>query len=586
MKRHTTETAALSNAEIASMLRELAIRYDMEDVAFKPRAFEKAAYTVEALDKPLSQLLEEKGSGALKGLPGIGEGIRRRIEEAMETGGIKELSGLRDKYPLDVQAFSSVEGLGPKSLRILFDELGVSSPEDLREAARKGRVRGIPGFGARKEAMILKSLEARSRDAGRLPFGIALRIAENLLAGLRGTGFRGSLDAAGSLRRRRETIGDIDILAAGEGAAELTERFATLPGVVRVYARGETKTLVRLREGLDADLRIVPAASFGAAMLYFTGSREHNLALRRIAIGMGLKLNEYGVFRGEERIAGKTEESVYKALGLAYIPPELRERSGEIEAAQDGRLPHLIEAGDLKGDLQVQTDWTDGAAPIEAMADAARKLGREYIAITDHTRDLAMAHGSDEKKLMEQAGAIHALNRKLRGLRVLTGAEVNIRKDGTLDIADEALSELDVVGVGIHSHFRLSRAETTARLIRAMENPHADILFHPSARTLGRRDPVEFDADEVFAAAKRTGTVLEIDSQPDRLDLKDEYIRRAVAMGVKLVISSDAHSPAELRYPEEYGIGLARRGWAGKKDVLNTLPLEKFLGKLKGGAKS
>jgi DNA polymerase (family 10) len=382
------------------------------------------------------------------------------------------------------------------------------------------------------------------------------------------------------VRRRRETIGDLDFLVVAADRAAVMRAFVALPEVAHVYGTGPTKTNVRLHNGMDADLRVVAAESFGAALSYFTGSKDHNVALRRIAIERGLKLNEYGVFKGERAVAGRTEADVYRALGLPFIAPELREDTGEIEAARAGRLPKLIEPGSLRGDLQIQTDWTDGADSLAAMAAAARARGLEYIAITDHTRSLAMM-GLDGARLRAQARAVKALDKKLRGFRVLSGAEVNINKDGTLDIDDAVLAELDVVGVAVHSHFHLSRAEQTARLVRAMENPHADILFHPTTRVIGKREPIELDIDAVIAAAKRTRTVLEIDALPERLDLKDEYVRKAVEAGVRLVIDSDAHAVAHLRYPDDYGISVARRGWATKKDVLNTLPADKFLARLK-----
>jgi len=351
--------------------------------------------------------------------------------------------------------------------------------------------------------------------------------------------------------------------------------------VVQVIGQGETKTSVRLETGMQMDIRVVARESFGAALHYFTGSKAHNVVLRQIAIKKNLKLNEYGVFRKAKAVAGRTEEEVYDALGLPYIPPELREDRGEIEAARNGRLPRLIEHGTLRGDLQTQTVWTDGADTIEAMVEEARRLGLGYIAVTDHTRDLAMTGGSDEAKLRRQGAAIDKLNRKLRGFRVLKGAEVNIRKDGTLDVADDALAELDVVGVAVHSHFNLQRAEMTARVIRVMRNPHVDILFHPTCRILQRREPIDLDMDAVIAAARETGTILEIDAIPDRLDLRDDHIRKAVEAGVKLVIDSDAHAVGHLRFPDDYGIDQARRGWATREDVLNTRPLEEFLAGLK-----
>jgi DNA polymerase (family 10) len=386
---------------------------------------------------------------------------------------------------------------------------------------------------------------------------------------------------AGSIRRRKETIGDADFLVVSDQPEKVMAFFVKMPEVAHVYARGSTKTMVRLENGMDADLRVVEAASFGAALAYFTGSKDHNVAMRRIAQDKGLKLNEYGLFRGERVIATRSEEDVYAALGLAYVPPELRENSGEIEAARTGTLPRLIEPGDVRGDLQIQTTWTDGSNSIEEMAAAAKKAGRDYIAITDHTRGLAMTGGSDEKQLLAQVKAIKALNKRLSGMRVLTGAEVNIDRDGGLDIDDAVLAKLDVVGIAVHSHFHLSRAEMTARIIRAMENPHADILFHPTGRVLMKREPYDVDIDAIIAAAKRTGTLLEIDALPDRLDLKDEHVRKAVRAGVLLTIDSDAHHVHHLRCVDDFGIAVARRGWATKADVANTRPLAGFLKCLK-----
>jgi DNA polymerase (family 10) len=349
---------------------------------------------------------------------------------------------------------------------------------------------------------------------------------------------------------------------------------------MHIHGQGKTKSMVKLRNGMDVDLRVVEKESFGAALNYFTGSKDHNVTLRRIAQEKGLKLNEYGLFCGSKRIAGKTEEGVYKALGLAYVAPELRENQGEIEAAKKGELPDLVGYGDLHGDLQTQTTWTDGSNSIEEMAAEAKRLGLEYIAITDHTKSLAMTGGSDERKLLKQMAAIDKINQSLKGIKILKGAEVNINKDGTLDIKDEVLAKLDVVGVAVHSHFNLPRKEMTERITRAMRNPHADILFHPTGRVIQKREPYDVDMDAIIKTAKETGTVLEIDAYPDRLDLKDEHVRKVVQAGVKLVIDSDAHSVNHIRFLE-FGIAQARRGWAEKKDVINTKPLKEFLKCLK-----
>lgn len=577
----TARRRRIDNADVARALREIGLRLEMDGVAFKPRAYEKAALAVEAFDRPLDEVDAETGVRGLDAIPSVGTGIARKIDELLRTGRIGELEKLREKTPVDVLALTAIEGLGPKAARALHEALGIRTVADLERACREGRVREVPRFGAKSEERFLRGIGLLAQTQGRQLLGHALPLARAIEARLRELPGVRQAAVAGSIRRRKETIGDLDFLVAARQPAKVAAAFAAMPEVAAVHARGDTKTLVRLANGMDADLRVVAEASFGAALAYFTGSKAHNVALRRLAQAKGWKLNEYGLFDGRRSLAGRTEEEVYEALGLPWIPPELREDTGEIEAASAGRLPKLIEYGDLRGDLQVQTDWTDGSASIEEMARAAREAGFEYIAITDHTRDLAMARGSDEKKLLEQAAAIAALNRKLRGFRVLTGAEVNIRRDGTLDVDDACLAKLDVVGAAIHSHFGLSRAEQTRRVIRALENPNVDVLFHPTARQIGRREPIALDVDAVIAAAKRTGTALEIDAIPDRLDLRDEHARKAVEAGCALVIDSDAHQPAHFAYPNELGVAVARRGWVRKADVLNTRPVERLLAGLK-----
>jgi DNA polymerase (family 10) len=566
--------------EIARALRELALRLEMEDVPFRPRAYEKAALAVEAARTPLATTLGAAGEAGLDALPSVGKGIAKRIAEFLQTGRISDLEKLRKRVPIDVLGLTAVEGVGPKTAKALWRALGVRNTEELEAACRAQRVRALEHFGARSEERILAGIALQRASAGRRLLGDALPLAARIVATLRAVPGVLRVEAAGSLRRRRETVGDLDFLAATRKPRELARAFASLPEVAHVHARGEGKALVRLASGIDADLRIVPAESFGAALLYFTGSKAHNLKLRRLAQQRGLKLNEYGLFDGECRLASETEDDVYRALGLAPIPPELREDAGEIEAAERDELPRLLEAGELRGDLQVHTSWTDGAATIEEMADAATALGLEYIAVTDHTRDLAFARGSDETRLLEQLAAIRAL-RPGRGARVLAGAEVNIRADGSLDLADEALARLDLVGAAVHSHFRMSREEMTRRLVRAVEHPHVDVLFHPSARLIGSREPIDFDLAAVIRAAARSGTVLEIDALPDRLDLRDESAREAIRAGVKLAVDSDAHGTEQLRYARELGAGAARRAWATRSDVVNAWPLERCLAQLK-----
>jgi DNA polymerase (family 10) len=570
---------------VAEALREMALFLEMDAVPFKPRAYEKAALAVEALGRSLHEIAAQEGEKGIDALPAIGKGIAERILELLRTGHIADLEHLREKTPIDVRGLTAIEGVGPKLARTLYERLGVRDVKALAAACRAGKVRELPHFGAKSEQKILQGIGFLADTGGRRPLGHVLPLAreiERRLAELPGVA---RAAVAGSIRRRKETIGDLDFLVAARDAKAVAEAFAALPEVVHVYAHGERKTLVRLANGVDADLRVVPVESFGAALAYFTGSKAHNVALRGMARARGLKLNEYGLFRGERRIAGRSEEELYAALGLAFVPPELRENAGEIEAARRGELPALIEHGALRGDLQTQTSWTDGAASIEQMVEAARALGLEYIAITDHTRDLPMARGLDETKLLEQAAAIRKLNAKLRGFRVLAGAEVNIREDGSLDLADEALAKLDLVGAAIHGHFRQSRAETTRRVLRAIEHPHVDVLFHPTARSLGQRAPVDLDLDAVIAAAKRTGTVLEIDAMPDRLDLPDVAVRKAIEAGVKLAIDSDAHQPAQLAYADAFGVAVARRGWATAGDVINTLSVTKCLAQLKRSAR-
>jgi DNA polymerase (family 10) len=572
----------ISNAEIARLMREIAVFLDMDGVPFKPRAYEKVAYAIEAVDEPLADIYRRGGRKAVEDIPGVGTSIAEKIVTLIETGRLPYYEELRKKTPVDVSGLTAIEGLGPKNIKALYHELGVRTVADLEKAARAGKIRDLPHFGEKSEQKILKGIGFVKQRTGRFPLGAVLPLMAEIQARLAALAGVQQVAIAGSIRRRKETVGDGDILVIASKPTAVMEYFVRMPEVVHVHGKGSTKSSVKLNTGMDVDVRVVPAASFGAALSYFTGSKDHNVALRRIAIEQQLKLNEYGVFRGDKAIAGKTEEEVYAALGLPFIPPELRENTGEIEAAQKGKLPELIGYDDLRGDLQTQTTWTDGANSIEEMAAEAQRLGLEYMAVTDHTRGLAMTGGADEKKLRQQMAAIDKLNKRLKGITVLKGAEVNINKDGTLDIDDETLAGLDVVGVAVHSHFSLSRAEQTRRVIHAMENPHADILFHPTARVIQKREPIDIDIDAVIAAAKRTGTVLEIDAYPERLDLKDEHVRKAIEAGVKLAIDTDAHSTHHLQYLH-FGIATARRGWASAADVINTRPLRSFLKCLKDG---
>ncbi len=573
----------MTNAEIARVMREIAVFLDMDGVPFKPRAYEKVAYAIEAVDEPVAAIYKRGGIKAVEEIPGVGKSIAEKIVELIETGRLPYYDELRKKTPVDVAALTAIEGLGPKNIKTLYQELRVRTVADLEKAALAGKIRELPHFGEKSEQKILKGIGFLKQSSGRFLLGAVLPLMMEIEARLGRLAGVQRVTIAGSIRRRKETVGDGDILVIAKKPDAIMDFFVGMPEVVHVHGKGHTKSSVKLNTGMDVDLRVVPAASWGAALNYFTGSKDHNVTLRRIAIEKNLKLNEYGVFRNEKAIAGKTEEEVYAVLGLPYIAPELREMAGEIEAAQAGKLPDLIGYDDLRGDLQTQTTWTDGANSIEEMAAEAQRLGLEYMAITDHTKSLAMM-GADEKQLRQQMKAIDKLNKQLKGFTVLKGAEVNINKDGTLDIDDATLAQLDVVGVAVHSHFNLSRAEQTRRVIRAIENPHADIFFHPTARVLQKREPIDIDIDAVIAAAKRAGTILEIDAYPERLDLKDEHVRKAVDAGVKLAIDTDAHSVNHLGYLH-FGIATARRGWAERADVVNALPLRGFLRSLKGGGR-
>jgi len=571
----------MRNTELAQIFREVALYLEMKEEPFKPRAYEKVAYSLEALEEPVGEIYRRGGVKALRAIPGVGQAIAEKIEEVIRTGRLRYYEELKKEVPVDVRGLTAIEGIGPKSVKLLYEKLAIKTAADLEKAARAGKIRGLPHFGEKMEQKILKGIEFLKQGSGRFPLGSALPLIGEIEQRLRELPEVEEVVVAGSTRRWKETIGDADILAISRKPEKVMEFFVSMSEVMHVQGQGKTKSTVKLKNGMDVDLRVVPRESFGAALNYFTGSKDHNVALRKIAQEKGLKLNEYGLFRGNKRIAGKTEEEIYKALGLAFIPPELRENQGEIEAAQKGELPNLVGYRDLRGDLQTQTTWTDGANSIAEMAGEAKRLGLEYIAITDHTKGLAMTGGSDEKKLLKQMAEIDKINRSLKGITILKGAEVNINKDGTLDIKDEVLARLDVVGIAVHSHFNLPKREMTERIVRAMRNPHADILFHPTGRVIQKREPYDVDMDALIKTAKETGTVLEIDAYPDRLDLKDGHIRKAVEAGVKLAIDSDAHSVNHIRFLE-FGVAQARRGWAEKKDVINTRPLKEFLRCLKG----
>lgn len=580
---------AVSNSEIARILYEIGEYLDMQGEAFKPRAYEKAGQTIEGLQEEVREIYKKWGLKAVENIPGVGVSIAEKIEELIKTGNCKYYEQLKKKTPVDLSNLTRVSGLGPKKIKALYQKLEVKNLQDLENAAKAGKISKLEGFGPKSEENILKSLEFAKKDTGRFALVNVLPIVleiEDRLRGLKGVK---KAQVAGSVRRRKETIGDADILVISDNAKPVMDYFTSMHEVARVLAKGETKSTVTLKNGLNVDVRVLPEESYGSALNYFTGSKDHNVALRQIAIKKGYKLSEYGIFKGKKQIAGSSEEEIYKTLGMDYIEPELREMTGEIEAAlrqAQGKhpgLPEIIGYEDIRGDLQTQTNWTDGSNSIEEMAKAAMERGLEYLAITDHTKRLAMTHGLDEKRIVQQMREIDALNKKFQAsgskFRVLRGSECDILKDGALDLPDEILKQLDFVGASVHSYFNLSREEQTERLIQAMRNPNVDMIFHPTGRIVQRREPYDVDMEKIIRIAKETGTILEINGS-DRLDLRDQHIRLCVDAGVKMAIDSDAHHVSHFDFIE-FGIAQARRGWAKRSDIINAWPLEKMLKMLK-----
>lgn len=571
----------MKNFEIAKVLYNISLYLEMEEEQFKPRAYEKAARSIEALTEDVADIYKRGGIKALMDIPGVGESIAEKIEEMVLTEKLKYYEQLKKKIPVDIESLTSIEGVGPKRVKTLYRKLGIKTVDQLEKVAKEGKIRKLEGFGEKSEQAILKGIEFFKRSKGRFILGYALPILRDIEGRLKNLPDVKKVNVAGSTRRMKETIGDADFLVVSNKPQKVMDFFTSMPDVIHVYSKGPTKSMIKLKIGLDVDIRVIPEKSYGAALQYFTGNKDHNIALRKIAIDKGWKLSEYGIFnKHDKRIAGKNEEEVYQKLGMKWMPPELRENTGEIEASMRNKLPNLIEYGSLKGDLQIQTKWTDGANSIKEMTEEAKKLGLEYIAITDHTKRNAFVGGLDEKQILKQKKEIEKINKEINGFTILSGTEVDILKNGKLDISDNVLSQLDVVGASVHSNFNLTRGEQTERIIKAMENEHVDILFHPTGRLIQQREPYDVDVERLIQTAKDTRTILEINAFPNRLDLKDEHIKLAVKSGVKMVIDSDAHSKIHIRYLE-FGVAQARRGWAETKDVINTRKLNDFLKMLK-----
>ncbi len=598
------------NSEVAKIFREIAFILQTENekksepnIIFKIRSYNKAADEIQNLSSDIGDIYKkDKLKGLLK-IPSIGKAIASKLEEYITTGKIHYYEELKEKLPVDVSQFFGLEGIGPKTIKTLYGNLGIKNISDLEKAALEGKIRSIPGFSQKKEELILKKIQFFRKSGGRRLIGEVYPLVRRIEERLSGnTGVKQAV-AVGSFRRMKETIGDIDYLVSvisEKDGNNIIDYFVNMPEVKEIIGRGSSKAFVKLNNGIDADLLVVPEESFGAAMQYFTGSKEHGVAMRKIAISEGLRLNEWGVFdKQNHRVAGATEEEVYRVLGLDWIPPEMRENRGEIKIAKMEkkgiekedklRLSQLIAYDDLKGDLQVHSNYTDGTMSIEEMALNARdRFGLSYIAISDHTKSLRLTNGLDEKQLLNQANTIAEINDKIKinnnsknkHFRILSSAEVNILKDGSLDISNNVLDKLDIVGAAIHSHFSLPIELQTARLISAAQNPSIDIIFHPTGRIINQREGYPVNISKLIEVANESNTILEIDAHYNRRDLTDEFIRMAIENNVKLVIDSDAHHPLHYAFLI-FGIGQARRGWAKKSDILNTLSAKELLDSLK-----
>ena len=580
----------MKNQELAKVLYDIARYLEMDEVPFKPYAYEKVALVLETMEEDVEKIYKQGGKEALLKIPGVGEGIAKAIEEYLKTGTIKIYEQYKKKLPINLDELTKVEGLGAKRARVLYKKLGIKNVKDLEKAAKSHKIAPLFGFGEKTEKNILEGIAFLKRDKGRFLLGEIMPTVKDIIEKLGSLKEVKKINTAGSVRRMKETIGDVDILIVSTKPAKVMDYFCSLSGIEKIWGKGSTKASVRMKEGFDVDVRVVPEKSYGSALQYLTGSKEHNIATRIIAINKGLKLNEYGVFKGSKMIAGRTEKEVYKAIGLLWMEPELIENTGEIEASLrqvQGKLPGLPEIigyKDIKGDLHCHSNWNGGENSIKEMAEYAQSLGYEYLGISDHTKFLRIEHGLNERQLLTQRKEIEKINAKFKSqiskFRILQGCECNILPDGSVDIKNEVLAQLDYVIAGVHSAMKQDKARMTERIIKAMKNPNIDIISHPTGRLLQRRDEYQIDFEKILKVAKETGTILEINSYPERLDLKDTNIRKAKEIGVKMVINTDSHQKEQMHFME-YGISQARRGWAEKKDIVNTQLLERLLKFLK-----
>ncbi|MGQ9647729.1 MAG: DNA polymerase/3'-5' exonuclease PolX [Thermodesulfobacteriota bacterium] len=564
----------MKNKELADLFNKMAdiLEFKNEN-PFKISAYRKASRVLGDLTQDIQEIAE---SGELKKVPGIGEGMAQKIEEYLKTGKISKYEEAKKGIPDELIAMMEIPGMGPKTLAMIHKEKGIGNLSQLEKAVEDGSLIGLPGMGEKKAENIRRGIELLKASKGRMNLGVAFPLAKRVVEALREkTGSR-KIEWAGSLRRMKENIGDIDILATGPNREKIIHAFTHLPDVKEVLASGETKASIIVEGGVQIDLRVVEEDSYGAALQYFTGSKGHNIHLRGIAKAKGIKINEYGVFRGDQKIGGKEEEDVYRALGMDWIEPELREDRGEIEAAQKKRLPKLVEEPEIRGDLHIHSKASDGTASIEEIAKAAQKRGYQYVAICDHSKSLKIAHGLDETRLLKQIEEIERINEKLKGFQILKGTEVDILTDGKIDLPDQVLEKLDYVVAAVHSGFKQEKEKMTKRIVRALENPFVHCIAHPSGRLLGARAPYELDLDHVMEAAKKHGKALEINATLERLDLDDVHCKKAKEMGIKLAMGTDAHHLDQL-WMITLGVGVARRGWLETQDLLNTLSLKEIL---------
>ncbi len=568
------------NKEIAKIFNEIADFLEIKgELSFKINAYRRAAQNIENLSKDITELFKEN---KLHTIPGVGKELAEKIKQFIETGKVKKHEELKAEIPSGLLEIMKVPGVGPKKAKLFYESLKIDSIEKLESSARAHKLSTLPGIQKKTEENILKGIEFLKKSSGRIPLGKALPLSQRIIEYLLQKGVVEKAEACGSIRRKKETIGDIDILGISSKPEKAMEAFTKMEIVKEVLAKGTTKSSVIVEDGIQVDLRIVEKDSFGAALQYFTGSKEHNIKLRELAIKKGLKINEYGVFdaKTEKKIAGKDEEEVYKAIGLPWIPPEIREGGEEIELALEGTLPELIEYEDIKGDLHIHSKWSDGTASIEEIATHAKEIGLKYILIADHSKGLGVAGGLDEKEIAEQIKEIDSLNKKIKGIRILKGIEANIQNDGSLDVSDEILKSLDIVIASIHHGFKNPPDMLTKRMLKGIEHPYVEIIAHPTGRIIGEREAYEIDMDEIMDAARKKGVALEINAYPLRLDLNDLLAKRAQEKGVILAIGTDAHQLDQISYLS-YGVYVARRAWLKKENLLNCMELEALIRYLK-----